>query len=138
MILLLIFINPINPINQQTTDKSTNQTMQHSSMKNPIERELNDLIWKAKQLIHIDINDNNKNFTKDYDWIEQNIQETAKLLKQIETLQQKNMAIIIHSYMSIIDTKLFNESRDCCEQLQNWSKLLLEHRKRLQNDDQMS
>ncbi|XP_027194881.2 uncharacterized protein LOC113789528 [Dermatophagoides pteronyssinus] len=96
-----------------------------SSIENPIERELKNLILKAKKLIQNNADDD---LPKDFDWIKQNIDSTEKLLKQIESIQQKNV--------SIIDTKLFNESRDCCEQLKNWSKLLLEHRKRIQNDDQ--
>ncbi|KAH7636521.1 hypothetical protein HUG17_10491 [Dermatophagoides farinae] len=66
----------------------------------------------------------------DLDWNEEKIIDSGKLLKEIEMIQ-RTMKMINKT----INVKLFNESRDCCEELKKFTKLLIEHRKQLKQID---
>ncbi|OTF80430.1 hypothetical protein BLA29_010109 [Euroglyphus maynei] len=87
--------------------------------KERAENEMRQLIVKTRKLI---VNE----MDSCVDWIDDEKKKAKKLLEQIEKIQRQWQGI---------DAKLFNDSRDCCDELRQWIKHLDEHRKGLLNND---
>ena len=93
-----------------------------TTAKERIENEMKQLILKAKKLIAEELD-------SCVDWIDDEKKKSKKLLEQLEKLQRQ---------YPDIDGKIFNESRDCCDELRQFQKRLDEYRKSiLNNDDRM-
>ncbi|UXI20523.1 choline/ethanolamine kinase-like [Sarcoptes scabiei] len=88
--------------------------------KERAEIELGLLLKKAKNSISNELDNC-------FDWIDDETRKAKKLLDQIEKIQRQ---------MPAIDAKLFNESRDCCDDLQTWIKRLQGHRESMLKNDQ--
>ena len=73
-----------------------------------IENELYRLMIRSRQMIR-------NGLQPDLDWNEEKIIDSGKLLKEIEMIQ-RTMKMINKT----INVKLFNESRDCCEELKKF------------------
>lgn len=90
-----------------------------STAKERAEKEMQQLIAKTRKSIVNELD-------SCIDWIDGEKKKAKKLLEQIEKIQRQWPGI---------DAKLFNDSRDCCDDLRQWIKRLDEHRKSVLNND---
>lgn len=84
------------------------------------ERDLRQLIAKARKAMASELD-------TCVDWIDEESSKAKKIFEQIEKILRQSPGI---------DSKLFNETRDICDDLKNWIQTLTDHRNSVLNNEQ--